>query len=124
VVSENSSRPEVTVTPLPESAAGISANINRWRGQLGLQPASEDELKAAAQAYQVNGQSAHLVRLVASEEASPRRAITAVVVPHDGVNWIFALKADAAVADQQQANFEKFVGSVKFRGPENKQTEK
>jgi len=116
-VSDNSSRPEVTITPLPESAAGIPANINRWRGQLGLSPVSESELKAAAQAYQVDGQSAHLVRLVGPEDANPRRAITAAVVPHDGVNWIFALKADAAVAEQEQANFEKFVGSVKFQQP-------
>ena len=47
--------------------------------------------------------------------ATPQRAITAVVVPHDGMNWIFALKAEADVAEQQQANFEKFVGSVKFQ---------
>ena len=72
-----------------------------------------------AKTYQVDGHSGHLVRLVGPEDATSRRAITAVVVPLDGVNWIFALKADADVAEKEQANFEKFVGSVKFRGTEN-----
>jgi hypothetical protein len=118
-VSENSPRAEVTVTPLPESPGGIAANVNRWRGQLGLSPASEDELAAEVQPYQVDGQPAHLVRLTGPEDANPQRAITAAVVTHDGVNWIFALKTEAAVAQREQANFEKFVGSVKFSKSEN-----
>ncbi|HTQ39523.1 MAG TPA: hypothetical protein VMJ32_10870 [Pirellulales bacterium] len=115
-VGENSPRPEVTITPLPESAAGIAANVNRWRAQLGLAAASEDELAAEAKPYKVDGQPAQWVQLVGPERTSPRRSIVAVVVGHDGVNWIFALKAEAAVADSQRANFEKFIGSVKF-GP-------
>jgi hypothetical protein len=119
-VSENPPRPEVTITPLPEAAGGIDANVNRWRGQLGLPPASDDELKAAAQPYEVDGQSGHLVRLLGPEDSTPRQAITAMVVPHDGVNWIFALKATADLAKNEQANFEKFVGSVKFRNANKK----
>ena len=119
-VSNNSPRPEVTVTPLPEAAGGIAANVNRWRGQLGLPPASDSELKAAAQPYEVDGQSSHLVRLLGPVDSNPRRAITAIVVPHDGVNWIFALKAQADVAEREQANFEKFVSSVKFHGSDKK----
>jgi hypothetical protein len=114
-VSENSPRPEVTITPLPESAAGIAANVNRWRGQLGLPEASKDELAAQAKPYKVDGQPGNWVSLQGPEGANPRRAIVAVVVPHDGVNWIFALKADTAVADSQQANFKTFMESVKFR---------
>ena len=119
-LSENSKRPEVTITPLPEGAAGIEANISRWRDQLRLPQASASELQAAAKTYQVDGHSGHLVRLVGPEDATPRPAITAVVVPLDGVNWIFALKADADVRGKEQANFEKFVGSVKFRSTEKK----
>ena len=48
----------------------------------------------------------------------------AVVVPHEGINWIIALKAEADVADREQGNFDQFVGSLKFRGTENKQTAK
>jgi hypothetical protein len=119
-ISENSPRPEVTITPLPEAAGGIDANVNRWRGKLGLPPASDDELKATAQPYEVDGQSGHLVRLLGPEDSTPRQAITAIVLPHDGVNWIFALKATADLAKNEQANFEKFVSSVKFRNSDKK----
>jgi hypothetical protein len=117
-VSDNSPRPEVTVTPLPITPGGIEANVTRWRGQLGLPAASQDELKTAVQTYQVDGTSGNMVRLVGPQDSNPRRAITAAVVARDGVNWIFALKTDAALAEQQQANFEKFIGSVKFRPSE------
>ncbi len=119
-VSENSPRPEVTITPLPEAAGGIDANVNRWRGQLGLPPASDDELKSVVQPYQVDGQSGHLVSLLGPEESNPRRAITAIVLSHDSVNWIFALKATADLAKKEQVNFEKFVRSVKFSELEKK----
>ncbi len=119
-VSENSPRPEVTITPLTETPGGIAANVSRWREQLVLPPASDDELKAAAQPYEVDGQSGHLVRLLGPEDSTPRRAITAIVLRHDGVNWIFALKATADLAKQEQANFEKFVSSVQFRNPDKK----
>jgi hypothetical protein len=123
-VTDNSPRPEVTITPLPAGAGGIEANVNRWRGQLGLSPASADELAAQAQSYEVDGQPAHQVRLLSPEDSKPRRAITAVVVPHDGINWIIALKAEAEVAQREQDKFDQFVGSLKFRGSENKQTDK
>jgi len=119
-VSENSQRPEVTVTPLPSTPEGIAANVNRWRTQLELKPTTEAELKAAVQPYEVDGAAGHLVRLLGPEDSNPRRAITAVVVPHDGVNWIFALKATAEVAKSEQSDFVKFVSSVKFRGTDNK----
>ena len=115
-VTDNSPRPEVTITPLPAGTGGIEANVNRWRGQLGLSPASADELAAQAQSYEVDGQPAHQVRLLGPDDAKPRRAITAVVVPHDGVNWIIALKAEVDVAEREQSNFDQFVGSLKFRG--------
>jgi hypothetical protein len=123
-VTDNSPRPEITITPLPAGAGGIEANVNRWRGQLGLSLASADELAAQAQSYEVDGQAAHRVRLMGPEDAKPRRAIMAVVVPHEGINWIIALKAEADVADREQDNFDQFVGSLKFRSTENKQTAK
>src|SRR5262249_43723522 len=38
---------ELTVTPLGKEAADVLPNVNRWRGQLGLGPLTEDELPQA-----------------------------------------------------------------------------
>jgi hypothetical protein len=117
-LSKNSQRPEVTITPLATRPNGILDNIGRWRGQLGLPEASKDELTAVAKPYKVNGMPATWVRLLGPEGANPQREIMAAVVSRDGTDWIFAMKAEAAVADNEQANFEKFVASVKFTAPE------
>ena len=39
---------ECVVYVLPGAAGGVAANVNRWRGQLGHDPLSEDELAATA----------------------------------------------------------------------------
>lgn len=46
---------EITITKLPAGAKDPRANIDRWRGQLGLGPVSEDELKNLAGNVQVDG---------------------------------------------------------------------
>ncbi len=117
-LNKNSPSPEVTITPLPQTPGGIAANITRWRGQLHLPDASADELAAADKPYKVDGETAHLIKLVGPEGSNPQREILTVVVSHEDVNWIFALKAETAIADNEQANFEKFVESVKFHTAE------
>ncbi len=37
---------EVYVSRMPGTAGGLAANINRWRGQMGLEPISEEEVEA------------------------------------------------------------------------------
>src|SRR5262249_55552958 len=40
---------EVSVTGFPGAAGGAVANVNRWRGQLGLSPATSDEVLRSIQ---------------------------------------------------------------------------
>jgi len=46
--------------PLPGGAVAIFSNVNRWRGQVGQPPVTEEELKTLAQAVEVAGQPAAL----------------------------------------------------------------
>lgn len=58
---------ELTVLGLPRQgqADSVLANVNRWRGQLGLPPVEEDELKALTQTVRLrNGETATLVNLL------------------------------------------------------------
>jgi hypothetical protein len=49
VTGPGGSQAEVAVTVFPGNVGGTTANVNRWRGQLGLAPATEAEIQAAAQ---------------------------------------------------------------------------
>jgi hypothetical protein len=52
---------ELTVTSLGGEAGSLMANINRWRGQLGLKPIGEDSVKKIARLENINGVKATLV---------------------------------------------------------------
>ena len=51
---------DVSVIPLPGMAGTDSANVNRWRGQVGLSSMSDDELQKAAENIVAGGQPAQL----------------------------------------------------------------
>lgn len=52
---------ELSVTPLSGASGGLLGNINRWRGQIGLAPISEDELPALTTELELGSGTATLV---------------------------------------------------------------
>lgn len=99
---------EVSVSVFPGDVGGVSANINRWRGQIGLPPADAAELQKLTTALDIGGVSATLVDLT----NKPRRMVS-VIVPRGGQTWFFKLLGDeAAVAGAKNA-FVEFVKSAK-----------
>ncbi len=61
-VSENGKTADVSVIPLGGMAGGDLANVNRWRGQVGLPPLAERRsAKARRKKSQVAGQAGGFV---------------------------------------------------------------
>jgi hypothetical protein len=54
---------ELTVTSLDGEAGSLMANLNRWRGQIGLKPIAEENIKKIARAENINGVDAILVEM-------------------------------------------------------------
>ncbi len=54
---------EVAITRFPGQVGGVLANVNRWRGQTGLQPVSEDELDQLLTRFGSEDASGYLLRL-------------------------------------------------------------
>ncbi len=107
-------RVDITVSRFGGPAGGVQANVNRWRGQLGLGPASDDEL-AKLPTLDVAGGRATLVDVsgVNAKTGKPGRLV-GVIVPRGGQTWFFKLIGHDAVAQRERENFVKFVQSVKF----------
>jgi hypothetical protein len=114
-VKKDSHKAEITVSPLGRGAGGMLSNVNRWRSQIKLPEISSDDLNSLTKPFQVDGKAAQMVQLVGPEAASPRLAITVVVLDRDDATWFFRMRGDAELVKDEQPNFEKFVGSVKFR---------
>ena len=102
---------EIVVTVFPGDVGGLVANVNRWRGQIGLAPAAAEEIAGLTTKLTVAGEAATQVDF--KNDASGARMIV-VTVPHAGNSWFYKLTGDASVVAAQQADFLKFVQSVKY----------
>ena len=62
IQGQNGKQADVSVIPLPGLAGSDDANVNRWRGQVGLPPVSPDELKKSAENVEVGRSTGATVR--------------------------------------------------------------
>jgi hypothetical protein len=110
---------DLSIIPLGGIAGGDLANVNRWRGQVGLQPASADEIKQSAQVVEVAGQPADMYELSGTNAASGDAAgILAAIAKREGTAWFFKMSGDPGVVADQKPAFVAFLKTVKFEAPE------
>ena len=102
---------EIVVTVFPGDVGGLVANVNRWRGQIGLAPAAPEEIAGLTTKLTVAGEAATQVDF--KNDATSARMIV-VTVPHTGNSWFYKLTGNATVVEAQKADFIKFVQSVKY----------
>ena len=95
---------DVSVIPLPGlSASTDDANVNRWRGQVGLPPVSSEELKKSAEDVQAGGQPAQLYDLAGTSPGSgSAERILGVIQHRDDIAWFFKMTGDAGLVEQQK----------------------
>jgi hypothetical protein len=106
---------DVSVIPLPGAAGGDAANVNRWRGQLGLAPVTPEELQKAAQKVEVGGQPAELHDVVGKNpgNSEPTR-ILGVIQHRDDMAWFFKMTGDDQLVAAQKPAFVEFLKSLQF----------
>lgn len=76
-------RLELTVTHLPGAAGGALANVNRWRGQLGLAPIAEAELAGQTQKVQAGPVEVLVVDLTGPQRPSGGPAMRSAEPAHE-----------------------------------------
>lgn len=108
-VQENGDAAEVTIVGLGGSAGGISANVNRWRGQIGLSPAGEAEIMQGLVSVPLSSGEAKLVDLVGEHER-----ILVAIVPHGEMTWFFKMQGPKDLVGRRRGEFESFIRSARF----------
>ncbi len=105
---------DLSVVALGPGAGGTLANVNRWRGQLGLASLSEAELATGTSALSLaGGQTATLVDLTGAGQFAGRK-ILAAIIPRPDRTWFYKLSGDAALVTAEKDRFVKFIKSVKY----------
>jgi hypothetical protein len=107
---------EVIVTRFPGLPGSLLDNINRWRGQVGLEPAA-DLSSVSPTTITIAGTESKLYSFEgAATGDKPATAIIVAVANHGPEYWFFKLQGPAkVVADQKQA-FNDFLSSIQFTG--------
>ncbi len=106
---------DVSIIPLGGIAGGAAANVNRWRGQVGLEPVSADEIKQAAQSVEVAGQPADMYELSGKNPGTGEPAgILAAIAQRGDTAWFFKMTGDPGLIANQKPAFVEFLKSVKF----------
>jgi hypothetical protein len=119
VKTDDGKQADVSVIPLPGAAGGDLANVNRWRGQVGLAPLSAQELAKTAEAVEIAGQPAQLydVAGAASGSGDPTR-ILGVIQQRDGMAWFFKMTGNDPLVAKEKSAFVAFLKSVKYEAGE------
>lgn len=109
-IPDASGNGDVSISKLNGDGGGLLANVNRWRGQVGLAPLDAAALAGNSKTVTTaGGDRATWVELVGNE-----KTILGAIVVRDGASWFFKLTAPSAVAGRQSKSFEQFVLSLRF----------
>jgi hypothetical protein len=111
-ISENGKNADVSVIPLGGMAGGDLANVNRWRGQVGLQRLADADLQQLAEKVEIAGQPADLYDI-----AGTGQRIVGVIFHNGDATWFFKMTGDADLVEKQKPAFVSFLKSFQFGEP-------
>ena len=100
----------VNVSAFPGDVGGVVMNVNRWRGQLGLGAATEEQINSALKADKLGSVDAQRVDLA---NASQRLIVTFGMV--DGKTWFIKFTGTTEQIDEAMSGFDQFVKSVNWK---------
>lgn len=109
-ISDANGSGELTVLVFPGDVGGRLANINRWRGQIGLEAATPDELPAFTEGYPIAAHRGLYVRLEGETQS-----ILGGLLPFHGYTWFFKLIGDNETVLSREAEMKAFLDSVQLQ---------
>jgi hypothetical protein len=115
VSGANGAKADISVTAFPGDVGGDLANVNRWRGQLGLAPIDDATMAQTVQTLDAPAGKFLFVELSGGSPAGgapqPERILGAWLKQPD-LTWFFKLKGDDALVTAQRDAFISFIKSV------------
>ncbi len=102
---------EATVVVLPGAAGGELANVNRWRGQIGLGPIDEAALASARVVVKTKAGALNVYDFT-SDGQTKSRMVAGLISTPDGNTWFLKLTGDAGPVAKAKPDFMHILGSL------------
>jgi hypothetical protein len=100
---------DISVIALSGDGGGLVQNINRWRGQVGLSPASAEEIETEIENIPVSGGTVTFVELRGPEGGN---GILGGLLESGGQTWFFKMTAPDSLITEQKETFRNWLESV------------
>jgi hypothetical protein len=113
IVDAAGAKGELAITHFPGDVGGDLANVNRWRGQIGMAP-----IDAAGLAPLVTKVTAGPKTLSLIDATGPEVRCAAGWTRHGAETWFFKFTGPDALVGAEKAKFTAFLESVRFTRPE------
>jgi len=115
IAGEANSQAAVNVSMSAGNGGGLAANVNRWRGQLGLPASSPAEISSAVQTLDLPGGKAMLVEMNGNDARTGQASqLIGVMVPTGTQTWFYKLMGSQAVVDREKKAFTNFIATAKY----------
>ena len=101
---------DASVVVLPGPAGGELANVNRWRGQIGLDPLDEAGLAAARKSVPTK---AGPIKVYDFASGASGKRLVAGLTEVSGNTWFVKLTGEAAAVGAARDDFMKLIGSLR-----------
>jgi hypothetical protein len=112
VKGDNGATADLSITAFPGSTGGLLANLNRWRGQVGLPPLVEADLPTSLEHLEVGNLHLDVVDFPGTANGAPTRILGALV-PHGSDTWFFKLTGPDALVAHEKPFFLDFLRTIK-----------
>jgi hypothetical protein len=113
ITGADGSKGELAVTHFPGDVGGDLANVNRWRGQIGLPPIGDADLAGCVTQVTAGAKSIKVI-----DATGPQNRCAAGWVSHGGETWFFKFTGPDALVGAEKAKFTAFLESIRFNKPE------
>lgn len=116
-VTADTGSAEITILTFPGDVGGQLANINRWRGQIGLEPTTTKDLPAYSEDFEIAGHDGLYVLLEGETQS-----ILGALLPFNGSTWFIKMLGDTPTVLANEASMKQFLSSIEFEDLPSKET--
>ncbi len=110
---------EIAVFSFPDDVGGLLANVNRWRGQIGLEPITDEQLPQCTSGLKFENGQGTLVDISNPERKSAR--VLAAVLQGRDTTWVIRMTGTIEPLENLKPAFVDFIRTVKIESPSEKQ---
>lgn len=96
----------VTMTVLQGDGGGLLGNVNRWRGQLGLEKLEEKKLVDALKPVEGLDEESRMIDITGiSQRSQIETRLVGVIVSDNGLTWFYKLMGSTSVVEEAKEGF-------------------